>query len=186
MGSSSDFLIKMESDNKETSSNHSNKQQPPSAVTAKKFSPFSVDSLLATKVKQSQNENNNDETIEKRDSKVLRKNDAETEAVVDLSLKSSGSDQEIKKEEDLDQEDFTDDDDQEELDEDCDNDSIGTSTSCQATTVLNPHARFPLGLPLTLPPVPNSTWNPVTNPWLSPQFRSPLNPFLPRKYICKP
>ena len=68
------------------------------------------------------------------------------------------------------------------LDEDCDNDSIGTSTTCPST-VLNPHARFPLGLPLPLPPVPTSAWNPVTNPWMSPQFRSPLNPFLPRKLI---
>ena len=177
MGSSSDFLIKMESDNKETSSN--NKQQQPASVTAKKFSPFSVDSLLATKVKQSKNENNNDETIEKSSSCTTGKNDEA--AVVDLSLKSAADNQEIKKEEDLDQEDFTDDDD-EELDEDCDNDSIGTSISCP-TTVLNPHARFPLGLPLPLPPVPTSAWNPVTNPWLSPQFRSPLNPFLPRKYI---
>merc|ERR1712241_1032939 len=103
---------------------------------------------------------------------------------VDLSLKSTvSSGQEIKKEE-LDHEDFTEDedDDQEELeDEDCDNDSIGTSTTCPSvTTVLNPHARFPLGLPLPLPPVPTSAWNPVTNPWMSPQFRSPLNPFLPR------
>ena len=65
-------------------------------------------------------------------------------SVVDLSLKSS-ADQEVIKKEDLDQEDYTDDDiedDQEELDDDCDNDSIGTSTPCSgATTVLNPLAR---------------------------------------------
>ena len=53
MGSSRDFLIRMESEKKENNSQSA-------ASVAKKFSPFSVDSLLATKVKQ-QTENNNDE-----------------------------------------------------------------------------------------------------------------------------
>ena len=134
MGSASDLLIRMESESK---------------PAAKKFSPFSVDSLLATKVKEQQDENQND-----------------AKNAVDLSLKivPKTEEEEEEFEEEIEDEDL----------EECDED-LEKST----TTILSPHARFPLGLPLHLPPVPTSAWNPV-NPWM-PQFRSPLNPFMPRK-----
>ncbi len=134
----------------------------------KKFSPFSVDSLLATKVKLQQSENNNEDI-----------NSSEKEAV-DLSL----SKLQIPKKEEEHQEDEYDEDDLEDIaDENCDNSDEDEAKeeefSAAGHPILNPHPRFPLGLGLPLPPVPTSSWNPV-NPWM-PQFRSPLNPFLPRK-----
>lgn len=147
MGSASDLLIRMESD-------ATNKP-------AKKFSPFSVDSLLATKVKQ-QEEENSDNNNDKKDP-------------VDLSLKIIP-----KKEEEI-EEDY-------EEDEDLDEEDCEDEAKVEAHPILSPHARFPLGLPglPALPPVvPVSSGfcNPV-NPWM-PQFRSPLNPFLPRKSLDK-
>ena len=68
MGSSSDFLIRMESDKN---------KQPEAASVAKKFSPFSVDSLLATKVKQKQSENNNDENTNETITKTTANHEGE-------------------------------------------------------------------------------------------------------------
>ena len=67
----------------------------------------------------------------------------------------------------------------EELDEDEDEEKNPLDQSITGSPILVPHPRFPLGLNLPLPPP--GPWNPVSNPWM-PQFRSPLNPFIPSKY----
>ena len=52
-------------------------KQPEAASVAKKFSPFSVDSLLATKVKQKQSENNNDENTNETITKTTANHEGE-------------------------------------------------------------------------------------------------------------
>ena len=65
----------------------------------------------------------------------------------------------------------------------CDEGKIPESVFGSGSPILVPHPRFQaLGLNLALPP-PTSGWNPVvSHPWM-PQFRSPLNPFIPREYF---
>ena len=121
-----------------------------SEETKKKFSPFSVDSLLATKVKQTEGHQNNNSQI------------------VDLSVKKEEEGESDTEEVDYEEEDDL---------EDCDDDLEETETD--KPTVLTPNPRFPLGVPLGALPTPTSAagfFNPI-GPWL-PQFRSPLNPFL--------
>ena len=199
----------------------------------KKFSPFSVDSLLATKVKQQnqsdhhphqghhlhhQLDNNNTKTEPNSSTNVNKQlisadlsagnsnsvnlvagNSNSVNNVVDLSLKKeeSTSGNSIAADEDLDleEEDNCDNDNESELDDDLIDDDEG---ECDVegkipefgsgSPILVPHPRFPaLGLNLGLNPhhpTPTSVgWNPVvSHPWM-PQFRSPLNPFIPREYF---
>ena len=119
-----------------------------SEETKKKFSPFSVDSLLATKVKQPEGHQNNNSQI------------------VDLSVK--------KEEEESDTEvDYEEEDDL----EDCDDDLEETETDKPTVLTPNPRFPLgvPLGA-LPTPTSAAGFFNPM-GPWL-PQFRSPLNPFL--------
>lgn len=137
-------------------------------LAAKKFSPFSVDSLLATKVKlqQQQQENNND-------------NDHHHYQPPSAPSTTEGLDLSLKREEASDDDGEEDDEDE---DIDCDKSDeevpqISVSPGLPAGAML--HQRF--AFPMPMPPVPTSTgWNPV-NPWMGPQFRSPLNPFMPSK-----
>ena len=181
----------------------------------KKFSPFSVDSLLATKVKQQQSDqphhhhhqldNNNTKTepklsITNNVNKQLTSADSNSTTrldsnVVDLSLKkeessnnSGNSIADEDQEEDCDNESELDDD---LIDDECDDvedrktpESVVFGTG---SPILVPHPRFPaLGLNLASLPhhPPTSGWNSVVSPhpWM-PQFRSPLNPFIPREQI---
>ena len=177
----------------------------------KKFSPFSVDSLLATKVKQQQSDqphhhqldNNNTKTepkfsITNNVNKQLTSADSNSTTrldsnVVDLSLKkeefgnnSGNSIAEEDQEEDCDNESELDDD---LIDDECDDvEDSKTPESVvfgPGSPILVPHPRFPaLGLNLASLPhhPPTSGWHPVVSPhqWM-PQFRSPLNPFIPRE-----
>jgi hypothetical protein len=127
---------------------------------AKKFSPFSVDSLLATKIVQQAPElpDNNNEI----------KTDSDG---VDLTIK-------VPMKEEID--DFDDDCDTYEDDEE--EEDLGAIKHPEQSTSVSHvfHPRFPLGMPLgALPPVTSGWANPI-NPWMT-QFRSPLNPFLPSK-----
>ena len=205
----------------------------------KKFSPFSVDSLLATKVKQQnqsdhhphqghhlhhQLDNNNTKTEPNSSTNVNKQlisadlsvgnsnsvnlvagNSNSVNNVVDLSLKKeeSTSGNSIAADEDLDleEEDNCDNDNESELDDDLIDDDDGECDDegktpesgivfggSGSSPILVPHPRFPaLGLNLGLNPhhpTPTSVgWNPVvSHPWM-PQFRSPLNPFIPREYF---
>ena len=137
---------------------------------------------LATKVKQQQTENQHDNNNTKQELNPEIQDDPNAGCGgLDLSLKKEES-----LDEDLDLEDECDND-ESELDDELEEDEEGKSVqgldhpgSNLGSPVLVPHPRFPLGLNLPLPP-PTSCWNPVSNPWM-PQFRSPLNPFIPRKY----
>ena len=102
----------------------------------KKFSPFSVDSLLATKVKQTEQQNNNQ--------------------IVDLSFKKEETTEESD-EEAVDYED-------EDCDDDLNEESENEGGNEKPSTVLTPNPRFPL--PLALPtPTSAGFFNPM-GPWM--------------------
>ncbi len=131
---------------------------------AKKFSPFSVDSLLACKEKEiSKNNNNNDEIEEHAGQQA-----AAEQAAVDLRLKKEEEpedcDTSIKQDTESDIED----------EEENSASSLAVSNGTSAVSGILPH-RLPFnGLPI--PSVPG--W--PTSPWI-PQFRSPIPNFLQSK-----
>ena len=183
MGSSSDFLIRMDTNNSPDNNSFNHK------VSSKKFSPFSVDSLLATKVKKtqegSQNHNNND----LKNDEQVQENDHPGRSTspegLDLSLKTPKK-EELLEDDFIEEEDDEDLDMEDEEDEECDDNSESTKSLANHPpgSILAPHARFPfpLGLPhSSAAAAAVSCLNPV-NPWI-PQFRSPLNPFLQSKYF---